>query len=73
LRESKATFFVAQEIKECLNNSKSFAYETNFTVHKIPNFLINAKKNGYIIILHYIATDSYYTNIERIKNQMLLF
>ena len=69
-REVQATIRVAKEIQEHIKLGKSFAFETVFSTSEIPNFLVTAKKQGYFITLHFIATENASINIERVAKRV---
>ena len=69
-RERRATLAVAKEIQVSVSAGKSFAFETVFSTTQVPEFIKQAKLNGYGIILHYIATDSTDINIARVAKRV---
>ena len=69
-RELKATLIITKEIQSSISSNSSFAFETVFATKTIPSFLKNAKKNGYIITLHYVATDDCEINIARVAKRV---
>ena len=69
-REQQATLMVAREISEHIKQGLSFSFETVFATTSIPSFIVNAKEKGYMISLHYIATESSEINIERVAKRV---
>jgi len=65
-KAQRASFAVAQKIKECLKKNNSFSFESVFALDKIPEFLLAAKKNGYLITVHFVALDTVSINIDRV-------
>ena len=70
-RERMAAVAVAQEIKDYLARGDSFAFETVFSTSHIPQFLSQAKSQGYTVAVHFIATDNTKINISRIARRVV--
>ena len=69
-RELQSSIAVARKIKDCLQNGESFAFETVFAADGIPDFLQKAKKKGYEIKTHFVATDNSAINISRVAKRV---
>lgn len=69
-REKRVAVAVANEIKEYLKRGESFAFETVFSAERIPQFLLQAKSQGYIISLHFVATEKPEINVSRVAKRV---
>ena len=69
-REKLAIFQVGKAISESIKQNISFAFETVFSTVQIPSFLSKAKKQGYQITLHFIATENPDINISRVAKRV---
>ena len=69
-RELKATIYVAKAIMAAISTNQSCAFETVFSTEQMPEFLKNAKRQGYKISLHFVATETPEINIRRVAQRV---
>ena len=67
----KAANYCAELRKKCLNERKSFVFETVMSAIDKIDFIAQAKKNGFFIRLFFISTTSPTINASRIANRVM--
>lgn len=58
------------EIDDCLKRNISFTQETTLAGKRIERTLIQARKQGYYVLMYYIGIDSVEESLKRIKNRV---
>ena len=67
----KAANYCAEWRQRCLNEKKSFVFETVMSAIDKIDFIAQAKKNGFFIRLFFISTASPTINASRIANRVM--
>lgn len=58
------------EINDCLRRNVSFTQETTLAGKRIEKTLIQARKQGYYVLMFYIGIDSMEESLKRIENRV---
>lgn len=67
----KAANYCADLREKCLNENKSFVFETVFSSQDKIDFLLRAKKAGYFIRIFYVSTANPSINASRIAKRVM--
>lgn len=62
--------FMLEKIDDCLKNNLSFSFETTMSGKIWVSHILQAKKQGYSIILYFVFVSSISLSLKRIKNRV---
>ena len=68
--QAKAMKMAVKLIKDCMNKGISFNQETTLSGRSIINNILNAKKSGFKIKLHYVGLESSKLAIQRVADRV---